>query len=416
MQINGVQPANTNVRIEGLMSGLEAERKARQAAEAADAAKAELLALMGNDLRAPMQSVAAMANHLLANAAGVSQRRDVEAFAQSARALFNALNEVLDFAELETGEAELAIEPFDLHALVKDAASELQARAGAKDLTSGVEMTPNCPRFIVGDASRVRQVLMGLVEAALQRTTEGSIRLYVSVNDAAYPFTVRFDITDTGTGLTEAEIKSLFQPCSGTSRVGGALGLPIARRLAEVMGGELGCTSAVGRGTLHWFTFQSVVADEQDVANAQAAQGSAEMPAPQLETKAPRTGALSGHVLVVEGNTVNRMLIGAYLEEFGLSHEMVDNGASALMCLAARPYDLVLMDTVLPDYDGLQMVKRIRDMQAPSSDVPIVSVTASGSKDDLRALVAAGVNARVTKPIQGRPLYAALVPFLPAQA
>jgi CheY-like chemotaxis protein len=415
MQINRAQPANTNVKIEGLMSGLDAERKAREAAEAADAAKTGLLALMGRDLRAPMESAAAMANQLLSSPAGVSQRHDIETFAQSARALFDTLHDVLDYADLETGAAEVALEPFDLHALVKDAASTLQARAGAKSLTSAVEMTPDCPRFIVGDVRRVRQVLMGLIEAALQRTTEGSIRLYASVNEAAHPFTVRFDITDTGAGLTEAEIDNLFQPCSGTSRVGGSLGLPIALRLAEAMGGGLGCTSAVGQGTLHWFTFQSVAADEQDAAKAQAAP-KPETPAPQSETKAPREGALSGHVLLVEGNSVNRMLIGAYLDEIGLTYETADNGAAALMCLASRPYDLVLMDTVLPDYDGSQMAKRIRTMQAPSSDVPIVGITASGSSEDLQGLVEAGLNARVTKPIQGRALYAALVPFLPAQA
>ncbi len=120
-------------------------------------------------------------------------------------------------------------------------------------------------------------------------------------------------------------------------------------------------------------------------------------------------------MLLVEGNTVNRMLIGAYLEEFGLTYEMADNGAAALMCLAARPYDLVLMDTVLPDYDGLQMAKRIRAMQAPSSEAPIVAVAASGTKQDFQDLVSAGVNARVGKPIQGRVLYAALAPFLLAQ-
>ncbi|MHA1133221.1 MAG: ATP-binding protein [Alphaproteobacteria bacterium] len=139
----------------------------------------------------------------------------------------------------------------------------------------------------------MRQVLMGLIEAALQRTTEGSIRLYASVNEAAHPFTVRFDITDTGAGLTEAEIDNLFQPCSGTSRIGGSLGLPIARRLAAAMGGGLGCTSAVGQGTLHWFTFQSVAADEQDAAKAQAAP-KPETPAPQSETKAPPRGSAVG--------------------------------------------------------------------------------------------------------------------------
>jgi signal transduction histidine kinase len=269
LDINHLRPANMNMPIEGLMSGLEAERRARHAAEAANAAKTSLLALMGRNLRAPMESVTAMADNLLASP--TSQRQDIETFARSALALFSTLNDVLDFADLETGTAEPEIALFDLHGLVKAAAVELHAHAGAKGLTSGVEMAPNCPRFILGDEARVRQMLMSLVEAALGATTECSIRLYVSVNEGTHPFTVRFDITDTGAGLTEAEIQSLFQPCDGSPCAGGCLKLPIARRLAEAMGGALGCSSAVGRGTLYWATFQSVAADERDMASAQPA-------------------------------------------------------------------------------------------------------------------------------------------------
>ena len=416
-------------QIQSLIDQLEAERAARQAVEAAAAAKTVLLEIVGREVRAPMESVAQMADLLLAGPVNGSQRGDVEVLAQSARRLLVSLNEVLEFSHLETGEAELTVERFDLHGLVKNAASVLQSRASAKGLTSGIDMAANCPRFIVGDEVRVCQVLMGLIEAALQSTAEGSIRLYVSVNDAQYPLTVRFDITDTGEGFSAAERDVLFQPSADVSRVGGGLGLPIARRLAEAMGGGVGCDSVVGQGTLYWFTFQTVVADdmledeglvedEGVVVSLEAAND--DMPKPMAAAKkgakkGPAKGALSGHVLVVESNTVNRLLIGAYLEEFGLTHEVVETGTEALMCLASRAYDLILMDTALPDYDGLQLAQRIRGLQAPLSEVPVVALAAPADKDDGQQLVEAGVNARVAKPIQGRALYAALVPFLPAQ-
>ena len=264
-------------------------------------------------------------------------------------------------------------------------------------------MTANCPRFIIGDEARVRQVLMGLIEASLQSTFEGSIRLFVSVNDAETPFTVRFDVTDTGAGLSEDERTNLFRPMAETSRAGGGLGLPIARRLAEAMGGDAGCDSAVGQGSLYWFTFRAVAAEAENA------------PLGEQGKPAVSTGKLSGHVLVVEDNTVNSMLIGTYLGEFGLTYEVVGNGAAALMCLAARPYDLVLMDTVLPDYDGLKVAKQIRSMHVSSSEVPIVGIAARGAEKDDLAYVLAGINGRVAKPIQGRALHAALVPFLAAQ-
>jgi CheY-like chemotaxis protein len=340
-----------------------------------------------------------MGELLLDSELDAAQRRNTETLVQSAQRLLSSLTEVVDFAALESGEADLATERFDLHALVKSAASELQARASEKGVTTGVDMAANCPRFIIGDEARVRQVLMGLIEASLQSTSEGSIRLYASVNDAEMPFTVRFDVTDTGAGLCAAERARLFQPMADTSRAGGGLGLPIACRLAEAMGGDAGCDSVPGQGSLFWFTFRAVAAEEA-------------VPERGQDKSAASTGTLSGHVLVVEDNTVNRMLIGTYLEEFGLTYEVVESGAAALMCLAARPYDLVLMDTVLPDYDGLKIAKQIRAMQLSSSEVPIVGIAARDAKKDDLAYVLAGINARVAKPIQGRALHAALVPFL----
>lgn len=416
MQTRDFQPDDLFTQIQILVDGLEAERQAREAAETADAAKAEILAVIGRELCSPMEALVVMTERLLAGQHNGSQRRQTETLAHSARSLLGAVHNILDFSQLEAGEAELSSQRFDLHALVRSAASVLQARASAKGLTSGVDMGANCPRFILGDEVRVRQVLMGLIETALQATSEGSVRLYVSVNDATDPLTLRFDVTDTSEGLTEAQQDRLFRPSADQSRVGGGLGLPIARRLAEAMGGGVGCDSALGQGTLYWFTLlASVAADDGETDEAPVEQDeivARRVAAPQ--EVAPKN-TLSGHVLVVEGNTVNRMLIGAYLDDFGLTYEGVENGAAAIMCLAARSYDLVLMDTVLPDYDGLRIAKRIRSMHAPSSEVPIVAITAPGTEDGEQDYVAAGINACVSKPIQGRALYAGLVPFLGAE-
>lgn len=358
-------------------------------------------------------------------------------------------------AERETGqrpggsehEAETAREPVDiafaaerfhLHALVQGAASILQRRASAKGLATGVDMAANCPRLVVGDEARVRQALMALIDASLHSTSDGSIRLYVSVNDASSPATVRFDVTDTSAGLKPAEQIALFEGSTGTGSDG--LELAGARRLAEAMGGGAGCDSALGQGTLYWLTFEAVLADgkakdaEKDMVKdleqgvVQELAKAAVEDAPNGAREDASNGAkqdtamettlreaLTGHVLVVEDNTVNRLLIRAYLEEFGLSYDVAETGTTALMCLSARAYDLVLMDTGLPDYDGLEMADRIRSLLTPSSQVPIVALATKSDKDNGQALVEAGVNGCMAKPIQGRALYAAMVPFLPAQ-
>jgi CheY-like chemotaxis protein/nitrogen-specific signal transduction histidine kinase len=400
MQVNSFQPEDLFAQIQTLVDGLEAERRARLAAEAADATKSALLSVIDRELRTPMESVVAMAELLRASKLDASQQCYTETLVRSARSILNVVDDVVDLSKLETGEAELACEPFDLHGLVRGVASALQAQAAKKGLTTGVDMGANCPRFVVGDETRVRQALMTLIATALQSTSEGTVRFYVSIIDAESPLTVRFDVTDTGAGFTDDEQTNLFCPSADTSCAG--LSLPIARRLAEAMGGEVGCNSALGQGTLYWFTFRAVLPEDEDETHEQGGDGA-------------RKNTLSGHVLVAEDNMVNRLLIGEYLDEFGLTHEMVENGAAALMCLAARRYDLVLMDMVLPDYDGMKIAKRVRTMQAPSSDVPIVALAASNTERDYQDHVAVGINARVSKPIQGPALYAALVPFVSAR-
>jgi CheY-like chemotaxis protein len=180
-----------------------------------------------------------------------------------------------------------------------------------------------------------------------------------------------------------------------TSKYGGTgLGLSIARRLVELMGGEIGCESLPGQGSLFWFTIPTTRAVAPAASEARV------------------TGGLSGHVLVVEDNAVNRMLIGAYLEEFGLTHDMVADGAEALARLEERDYDLVLMDIMMPGLDGVEVTRRIRKLEGARAEVPIVAVTAHAMKGDREDYLAAGMDGYVSKPIRGRELYAALKPYL----
>ncbi|BAQ18763.1 ATP-binding protein [Methyloceanibacter caenitepidi] len=478
MQVNEFRADDLYGQIEGLVAQLEAERQARAAAEAANAGTLGLLDVVSKKLRPPMESVTALTDRILDGPLNLAQRRDAETLSHSMHRILSALTEVLDFSTLQSGEADFSVEPFDFHALVRETASALQACAAAKGLTSSVDMASNCPRYIVGDAMRVRQVLMALMETSIKATAEGSIRLYVSVNDAASPVTVRFDITDTSPGMTPEQQARLFQPSTDMSRSDGGLGLPIAQRIAEAMGGEVSCDSALGQGALYWFTFKALVSeqetakrssqpapadmlelDEVDVVDADviafeqpltgslaAERAMAEMletpvpepeplpepePMPEPEPKPEQVparsarrkpeqkrdhaGSLAGHALMIEDNTVNRLLIGAYLDEFGLTFDVAETGAAALMCLAQRSYDVVLMDTVLPDYRGLQLAQRIRSQESVSAHVPIVALATLSDTEDEKSYVEAGVNASVDKPIQGLDLYAALVPLVPAK-
>ena len=406
MRPEDFRPDDLFAQIQGLVDCLAEERAAREAAEASDKAKADLIATIGYELRSPMEGMVAMTELLMAGALDPNQARYVGTLHQTARSLLGILADILDFARLEAGRFELERKSFDLHDLIQGAGSMLQTRANEKGLTGGFDIGANCPQFVIGDPTRLRQVLLSLVDNALKFTAHGSVRLHASAGESDDRLLLRFDVTDTGVGLSKAIQERLFQPfVQVEGKVGGkaggtGLGLSIARKLALLMGGEIGCESVVGQGTHYWFVLPA------ERARAIAA------PEPKESKDAAPQGALSGHVLVVEDNAVNRMLIVTYLEEFGLSYEVVSSGGAAIMNLATKDYDLVMVDTGMPDLDGVEIARRIRGMHTASAELPIVALIAHGRTADCGAYLAAGMDAYVTKPIRGRELHAVLAPFL----
>lgn len=406
MQPEDFRPDDLFRQIQGLVDKLDAERQAREAAEAADRANSELIATIGRELRTPLEAVIALGELLRASPLDPTQQHYTETLQHSARSLLGVIDAVIDFSKLDAGRLELQPTPFDLHELVQGVALTLQARANEKGLTSGVDMGANCPGFVVGDPARIRQVLNALIDNALRLTEEGVVRLYASANEGDGRIVLRFDVTDTSNGLDKDARAALFQPAAAQTNGTAAdqpaenvLALSIARKLVGLMGGEMGCESAVGKGSLYWVT---VPVDPARLASA-----------PQGLAKETPQPPLSGHVLVVEDNSVNRMLIAAYLEEFGLTHDMVGTGGAAILALAEKHYDVVLMDTAMRDLDGMETTKRIRALSGPSASVPIVAVVANSMKTYCGNYLSAGMDTYVLKPIRGRGLYAALAAFLP---
>src|SRR5262249_48120971 len=266
----------------------------------------------------------------------------------------------------------------DLYALIEEVARELQARANDKGLTGSAAVDPSCPRFVIGDATRLRQVLLWLIDNSLKYTSIGSVRLHAGTTEHDGRLQLRFDVIDTGVGLSKAVQNRLFQPCIEINTYLGevtGLGLPIARELAKLMGGDIGCKSVVGQGSLYWLTLpaqhaqtEEPIAREPPAASAPLTANEAQVPPASSEANvAPAAGEasvvparsesagavgahdlphqdrLSGHVLVAEDNAVNRVLIGTYLNEFGLSYEMVSTGSAVVMYVATKSYDLVLL-------------------------------------------------------------------------
>lgn len=407
MQPADFTPDDLFSQIQILEQALQRERAARAAAEHASHAKSDLLATVSHEVRTPLGAIISMADLLLATGLDEKQRHYASTLRQSGRGLLAILNDILDYSKLSAGRFELEYVRFDFIELMRAVGAALSARAGAKGLESALELDGTCPQYLVADPVRIRQVLNNLIDNALKFTETGRVVVRASFSADGGDGVLSFEVCDTGIGITEAEKAQLFRPYSQGSaavaaRYGGTgLGLSIAKRLAELMGGEMDCESVDGQGTVFRFTIRARCAEPETT----------DAPALEPEGDAPAPGAddlLAGRVLIVEDNGINQMLISAYLENFGLAHEIVSNGHAALDALATEHFDLVLMDIMMPGIDGLETTRRIRALPCAKANVPIVALTANAMKGDRETYLAAGMDGYVSKPVSAAELFAAL--------
>lgn len=399
-------------QIELLERTLAAERAARAAAEQASRAKAELLATVSHEIRTPLGAIISMADLLANTQLDETQRRYAETLRQSGRGLLAVLNNVLDYSKLSAGRFELDIGRFDFAEMMASVGATLAARADEKGLQSSVQVVEGCPEHFTGDSARIRQILNNLIDNAVKFTDAGSVNLRVGCAASGADAKLRFEVRDTGIGLTETQKARLFEPyAQGDASVGAkyggtGLGLSIARKLVDLMGGEMGCESIEGQGSVFWFQVPL------RLAGAGAGAGAGEATAD--DETAP--GPLSGRVLIVEDNEVNQMLIKAYLDSFGLAHDVAANGQEALAALQAGSFDLVLMDIMMPELDGIETTNRIRALPGPIAQVPVVALTANAMAGDRERYLAAGMDGYVSKPVGAADLFAVLAEHLAGPA
>lgn len=402
----GFEPARLHARIAGLERELAAEREAREAAESESKAKSDLLATVSHEVRTPLGAIISMADLLLNTRLDDTQRHYAETLRHSGRGLLAILNDILDYSKLAAGRFALAETAFDFGALIRSSGAALAARANEKGLGCGIEVAEACTAHFTGDPVRIRQVVDNLIDNALKFTETGSIQIRARCRMDGAQALLRVEICDTGIGLTDIQQERLFEPyAQGDANIavkygGTGLGLSIARQLVELMGGEMGCESAAGKGSVFWFTLRlpsaKAAASTDDTATAATA---ADTP-------------LKGHVLIVEDNLVNQMLIEAFLETFGLTCATASTGRQALAALQANRFDLVLMDIMMPEMDGVETTRRIRESDGPGARIPIVALTANAMSGDRETYLAAGMDGYVAKPVGVAELFTAMAPWL----
>ncbi len=307
------------------------------------------------------------------------------------------VNDILDFSKLEAGALTLDPEPFSVAALGEGATALLREQAERKGLVLTCEIADDVR--LVGDVTRLRQVLLNLLSNAVKFTAQGEVRLLLSMEDDAGETTLRAVVSDTGVGLDPAHIEQMFDRFtqadgSVSRRFGGTgLGLAISRRLLDIMGGEIGASSDGVSGSTFWFKVPLDLAEAELVTTDEASDSALER---------------SLRILLAEDNPANRTLIAALLSSFDVSLDMVEDGEQAVRAAAQAPYDLILMDMQMPVMDGPSAARAIRASAGPERDTPIVALTANVLPEQMEQCRAAGMQGHVAKPIDPRALMTAL--------
>ena len=389
---------------------------ARDAAEAGTRARSEFLAMMSHEIRTPMNGVVGLSEVLIESGLKPEQLSYAKTLRESAECLLQIINDVLDFSKLEADRLEIERIAFDLHNLVANAVGVLATAAKDKHLSLSVRIAPDVPARLIGDPARLRQVFFNLIGNALKFTSAGGVTVTVE-RDRQPPkpghIRLAFAVSDTGRGIPADGIPLLFREFSQLDssiarRFGGTgLGLAICKRLIGLMGGSINVESEIGKGTTFRFNLDCLL--EPSLEASATPRAVFDQPIPLVPASVPMTQP--PRILLVEDNETNRLVAIKLLQGLGCGADVACNGVEAVEVCRATVYDLVLMDVMMPEMDGLSAARAIRRLTAPFGQPYIIAVTANAQKQDKEMCLEAGMDDFLPKPLTRASLRAKLERF-----